>query len=217
MSDAAQRLSDAELASLTKRLSARPLPRDASAMAAPSRRVVDISTRRPLGLSVPADDPRDDIVVDDTPIDTTAAEAEILRYRKSTQTNRQAWLSDIDILILRAIRQERRFSHQVLGMLIGEVIGEMGNELRQELGRTPETPEAQASLRCELAELKAALAKSRAEVRELKLVRNLCAPPAVANGANRAHVAFLGVTANRARSGLKGRKASPASRRRGSS
>jgi hypothetical protein len=54
-------------------------------MATPSRRVVDITTRRPLGLSIPADEPRDDIEVDDGPIDTTAEEAELLRYRETSK------------------------------------------------------------------------------------------------------------------------------------
>ena len=43
--------------------------------------------------------------------------------------------------------------------------------MRKEFGRTPETPDGQASLRTEVAELRAALAESRAEVRELKLVQ----------------------------------------------
>lgn len=145
MSDAAQRLSDAELASLTKRLNARPLPRDPSAIAAPSPRVVDLVTRKPLGLA-PIIDPADDapINIDDRPIDTTAEEAEMLRYRELTKTNRQAWLSDIDILILRATRQERKFTFAVMGEALGEAMGEMAHDLRKEFGRTPETPDAQA-------------------------------------------------------------------------
>ena len=50
MSDAAHRLSDAELDELTRRLNARPVPRDASALS-PSR-VVDIASRKPLGLGI---------------------------------------------------------------------------------------------------------------------------------------------------------------------
>jgi hypothetical protein len=124
-------------------------------MATPSRRVVDITTRRPLGLSIPADEPRDDIEVDDGPIDTTAEEAELLRYRETSKTNRQAWLSDIDTLLMRAQKHERRFTFAV----VGEVIGEMGNDLRKEFGRAAETPDAQASLRKDVEELKLAHGK----------------------------------------------------------
>jgi hypothetical protein len=55
--------------------------------------------------------------------------------------------------------------------VIGQVIGEMGDDLRKEFGRTPETPDAQAALRVEIAELKAALAEARAETRELKTIQ----------------------------------------------
>lgn len=63
MSTNAARLSDAEVEALTERLAARPLPRDASAMA--KSRVVDISSHRrpPLGLAPvveEGDRPKDD-------------------------------------------------------------------------------------------------------------------------------------------------------------
>ena len=43
--------------------------------------------------------------------------------------------------------------------------------MRKEFGRTPETPDGQAALRVELAEVRAALAEARAEVRELKIIQ----------------------------------------------
>ena len=60
MSEAAQRLTDQELAALTKRLNARPVPRDASAMA--QWKVVDIAPhrRQPLGLAPIVDDIADE-------------------------------------------------------------------------------------------------------------------------------------------------------------
>jgi hypothetical protein len=55
MSEPAHRLTDAELDALTRRLSARPLPPDRSRTS-----VVDISTRKPLGLGI-VDEPERDV------------------------------------------------------------------------------------------------------------------------------------------------------------
>ena len=106
-------------------------PRDASAMAAPSRRVVDLVTRKPLGLSVPADEPTDDIEVDDGEERdegmSEAREAELIAWRNAqTGGNRGAFLSDIDILIERALKQDRKRTLNIFGQVIGEVIGEIG-------------------------------------------------------------------------------------------
>ena len=173
MSDAAARLSDSELDALTQRLNARPLPRDASVMAATSRRVVDIAShrRQPLGLRPviePGDEPEDE---DRAEVTSEARYAEIMAWRTAHGGNRGAFLSDIDALIERASKTERRFVFAVVGEILGETMAELGHDLRKEFGRTPETPEAQVALRVEVSELRAALAESRAEVRELKLIQ----------------------------------------------
>jgi hypothetical protein len=73
----------------------------------------------------------------------------MLRFR--APTNREAWLSDIDILLHRAIRRERKFTYMVMGEALGEFLAEMASDLRKEFGRTPETPDGQAALRTEVA------------------------------------------------------------------
>ena len=121
--------------------------------------------RPPLGLSVPADDrePREDI--DDGPVEDIGSPP-------LTRTDdRAATLLDIDYLIRHAFRHERKFVFAVMGEILGETMAEIAHDLRKEFGRTPETPDGQAALRTEVAELRAALAESRAEVRELKLVQ----------------------------------------------
>ena len=164
MSQAAQRLTDQELAELTKRLNARPVPRDASAML-PQARVVDLVTRKPLGLA-PIIDPADETEPDDdTPIDTTAEEAEILRYRELTKTNRAAWISDIDILVFRAIRQERKFTFPAVGEALGEAMGNLEKQLRDRFDDVENT-----SLRKDVEELKLAHGKLVNENQALRLI-----------------------------------------------
>ena len=145
----------------------------------PGADVVDFATRRtPLGLR-PIEDNEPDDEPDDEPdepgIGEEARYAEIIAWRAAHGGNRGAFLSDVDALAERAIRlaikHERKFVFAVMGEILAETMAELGRDLRKEFGRTPETPDGQASLRTELAELKAALAESRAEVRELKLVQ----------------------------------------------
>ena len=132
MTEAARNLSPVELDALTAPLNAR-VPRDASAMAAPSRRVLDISTRRPLGLA-PIIEPGDDEPEDEEPDEgmSAARSAEMVAWRDAHGGNRGAFLSDIDILIERALKQDRKRTLNIFGQVIGEVIGEMGNEMRRE-------------------------------------------------------------------------------------
>ena len=89
--------------------------------------------------------------------------------------NRVAWLSDIDSLInfdrKRSSKRMFKVMGEALGEIIAEIIAETKNDLRREFGCTPDTPDAQAALRVEIAELKAALAEARAETRELKLIQ----------------------------------------------
>ena len=115
----------------------------------PSAEVVPLR-RAPLGLGLAADEPRDE--VDDV--------VEDIASPPLTRTDdRAATLLDIDYLIRHALRHERKFVFDVTGVILGECLGEMARDLRKEFGRTPETADAQASLRVEVAELKAALAE----------------------------------------------------------
>ena len=84
-------------------------------MAAPSRRVVDITTRRPLGLSVP-DDRREDI--DDEP-ENDKPEVVV------RPDNCVAWLSDIDFLINFDRKRSSKRTFKVMGEALGEIIAEI--------------------------------------------------------------------------------------------
>ena len=164
MSDVAHRLTDSELEALTQRLNARPVPRDPSSMVAPSRRVVGITTRRPLGLSVPADDPRDDI---DEP-ETDRPEAVV------RPDNRVAWLSDVNSLINFAHKRSSKRMLKVVSEALGEFLAEQLNDLRREFGRAPETLDAPpakfAELELENAKLRASLGELTAKVGELDFI-----------------------------------------------
>jgi hypothetical protein len=141
----AARLSDAEVATLTRTLADR-VPRDASAMAA--SRVVDIATRAPLGLRpLPDDEPEGD-----TPEQEPAQRAD----------NRPAWLSDIDFLI----RCERKSASKVLGEAIGMVIAEETDDLRREVQGKLAAP----ALAHEIEELKLAIGALKNENQSLRLI-----------------------------------------------
>lgn len=158
MSNAKARMSDADLTDLMVKLASRPEPPDRTRASAEI-----VPMRRDLGLApIGDDDPEPELE-----IDTDVGEP--VEFKRND--NRPAWLTDIDSLVDHARRRERKFVFAVVGEILGETMAELGHDLRKEFGRTPETPDAQASLRVEIAELKAALAEARAETRELKTIQ----------------------------------------------
>ena len=128
--------------------------------------VVDIAShrRQPLGLRPviePGDEPEDE---DRAEVTSEARYAEIMAWRTAHGGNRGAFLSDIDALIERASKTERRFVFAVMGEILGETMAEIAHDLRAEFGRTPETPDAPPA---KVAELELENAKLRASVGEL--------------------------------------------------
>ena len=164
MSDAA-RLSDAEVHAITERLAARPLPRDASAIA--RRPIADATrTRRGLAPIVEADAPKDE-----------APERDLADPPLTRNDDRAATLLDIDYLIRHALRRERKSSHRTMDEVVEAVaafIAETVIELRREFGRTPETPDAPpakvAELELENAKLRASAGELAAKVGQLDFI-----------------------------------------------
>jgi hypothetical protein len=161
----AHRMTDSELEELTRRLNAR-VPRDASVMAAPSQRVVDITTRRPpLGLSI-VDDPGDKPEDDDTPEPEPFVR----------QDNRPAWLSDIDFLISTALRHERKFVkelwREVWGPVVGQVVAEGDNEVlesvKKALAALEGKPADASEMRSEINQLKLTIGEMKNENQALR-------------------------------------------------
>jgi hypothetical protein len=152
-----------------------PPPRDAAAIGRPSsdrrpRSEAAAHARRPLGLGVPADDRHFNIDEDDAPIDTSTQEAEVLRWRETSKTNRAAWLSDVDILILRAVAYERRFTSTVTGEILGETMGELASNLRMEFRN--KLVDGEAKHAAEIADLRREIAELRGELRGAASERN---------------------------------------------
>lgn len=117
--------------------------------------VVDIASRRPLGLR-PIVEPGDEPEPEDDAIVAPEPRAD----------NRPAWLSDIDHLLL----HERRFSHRVIGEVIGEVAADMEDRWRRELGGNSEAQAALAAQAQEIAKLKLTIGAMKNETTSLRLI-----------------------------------------------
>jgi hypothetical protein len=158
------------------------LPRDASAMRRP---ISSTSARAPLGLRI-IDGPDDEPEAEEPDEDMSEARsADMIAYRDAHGGNRGAFLSDVDILIERALKQARKSMLNLFAQIIGEVIGEMGDDLRKEF-EDKLAGGAVRELQLERERDRATIGEMRSKIAELDFVVERLERPAL--GSNRSGI-----------------------------
>jgi hypothetical protein len=188
MTNAARRLSPAELDALTRRLAAR-VPRDPSAIA-PRASVVDISTRKPLGLR-PLDT--------DEPPERDAAKG--APFRSTLWDN----ATEEDLASEHSVRGAYQQFDAIMGMVI-----ELHNESVDETNRLIDNECAHRkrieALEATLAEMKGALTEARGEVAAMRMVQEAAR---ALNRGERGEQGPRGVPGSQGPTGPAGRKGEP--------
>jgi hypothetical protein len=154
MTDAARKLTDAEVRDITARLAARPVPPDHP----PRASVVDIATRRPpLGLAP---------IIDDEP-----PERDIVKGGKDFRSTLWDGLSEEDLACAHSLRGAIQQFDALAGMITdlhNQNVAEV-NDLQDRL--KTKFADIEAAHRSEVAELKLTVTELRCEIREMKAIQ----------------------------------------------